>query len=132
MRQLLVALLTLVLITSALAYPSQHGFGIKEYDEFHDVLRLLQHEALPKNDLATIRARSKELIKLGNAIVKLGVPRGTNDDKVEAFKHGLEKFYNALTKYGTDAESGADADVKTSYLAVHDSFEELVEMLPTK
>jgi len=132
MKQLLVVLLTFISMTSALAFPAQHGFGIKEYDAFHDVLHSLQHEALPKNDLATIRARSKELINLGNAIVKLGVPKGTKADQVEAFKQGLEKFNSALTKYGTDAESGADADLKTSYLAVHDSFEELAEKLPRK
>jgi hypothetical protein len=132
MKQLFVALLVLVSMTAAFAYPLQHSFGIKEYDAFHDVLRPLQHEALPKSDFATIRAKSKELIKLGNAIVKLGVPRGTKADQVEAFKQGLEKFNNALTKYGTDCESGTDADLKTSYLAVHDSFEELVEMLPRK
>lgn len=107
-------------------------FSVKEYDEFHRVLHPLEHEALPKNDMATIRRRASELIKLGEAIVKLGVPAGTKSELVESFKKELEKFKDALSKYGSDAESGSDADLKKSYSAVHDSFEELVGMLPRK
>jgi hypothetical protein len=107
-------------------------FSVKEYDEFHRVLHPLEHEALPKNDMATIRRRAGELIKLGEAIVKLGVPAGTKSEYVENFKKELEKFKSALAKYGTDAESGSDTDLKKSYSAVHDSFEELVGMLPRK
>ena len=107
-------------------------FSVKEYDEFHRVLHPLEHEALPKNDMATIRRRANELIKLGEAIVKLGVPEGTKSESVENFKKELEKFKAALAKYGSDAESGSDADLKKSYSAVHDSFEELAGMLPRK
>ena len=80
--------------------------------------------------LATIRNSAKELITLGDAIVKLGVPAGTKEEKVESFKKGLEDFSKALFRYGADAESGSDANLKKSYEAVHESFEELAEMLP--
>ena len=35
-------------------------------------------------------------------------------------------------KFGADAESGTNADLKTSYSAVHDLFEDLAHMLPRK
>ena len=109
------------------------SFSVKEYHDFHEVLHHLQHEALPKNDMATIRNRAKELIGLGNKIVKLGVPKGTKTDDVEKFKTGLAAFKTSLSKYGADADkSGNDADLKTSYEAVHDTFEELAHMLPKK
>lgn len=122
-------LITFVLMTFA---PTGRAddFNVKEYDEFHRVLHQLQHEALPKNDMATIRSRAKELIKLGEAIVKLGVPEGTKPDQVEAFKAELKKFAEALAKYGADAESGLDTALKHSYSEVHESFEELAGMLP--
>jgi len=107
-------------------------FGVKEYDDFHRVLHHLQHDALPKNDIATIRNQAKDLIKLGTAIVKLGIPAGTKEANLEAFKKELDRFAKALEKYGVDAESGSDADLKTSYSAVHDSFEELAALLPRK
>ncbi len=116
----------------AFAVPNQHSIGVKEYDAFHDVLHPLEHEALPKNDFTTIRSRAKELIKLGDAIVKLGVPRGAKPEHVEAFKKELDKFAEALVKFGADAKSGTDTQLKTSYSAVHDSFEELVGMLPRR
>lgn len=121
-----------LIVLTAMSAPLQHGFGVKEYDEFHTVLHALQHEALPKGDIATIRARAKELIKLGDGITSLGVPAGTKAEKVEDFKKGLKRFSDSLVKYGTDAESSTDADLKTSYLAVHDSFEELADLLPRK
>jgi hypothetical protein len=111
---------------------ASEDFSVKEYDEFHRVLHPLEHEAIPKNDMATIRRRANELIKLGEAIVKLGVPEGTKAESVESFKTELAKFKEALSKFGSDAESGSDADLKKSFSAVHDSFEELVGMLPRK
>ena len=81
--------LALLLVVACLLIPvSAFGsdFSVKEYDEFHKVLHPLEHEALPKNDFATIRAKSGELITLGQAITKLGVPRGTKQEHVEEFK----------------------------------------------
>ncbi len=130
MRKLAISLLSAVLMLTFVALVQAESFGVKEYDDFHDVLHYLQHEALPKNDLATIRNRAEELVKLGDAIVKLGVPDKTKSDKVEAFKKELANFEKFLAKYSADAKSGSDADLKKSYEAVHESFEELAHMLP--
>ena len=122
-------------VTAALALSALllfGGFGVKEYDAFHDVLHPLEHEALPKGDFARIRAQAKELTKRGEAIVKLGVPNGIKAEKTEQFKKQLDEFSKALVKFSADAESGADADLKTSYSAVHDLFEDLAHMLPPK
>ncbi|HEU0253241.1 MAG TPA: hypothetical protein VFR12_09445 [Pyrinomonadaceae bacterium] len=106
------------------------GFGVKEYDAFHDVLHPLEHEALPKGDFAKIRSDAKELTKRGEAIVKLGVPKGIKAEQVEEFKKHMSDFTAALTKFSSAADSGTDADLKTSFSAVHDSFEEMAHMLP--
>lgn len=121
-------LLLVLLFTPA--YSLQHSFGVKQYDDFHHVLHPLEHEALPKNDFATIRARAGELVKLGQAITKLGVPTGTKAEHQEEFKKGLKKFREALSKFRSAAKSGTDAQLKTTYSAVHDSFEMLAGMLP--
>jgi hypothetical protein len=128
-RHATVALLLVVsCLISVTAFASD--FSVKEYDEFHNVLHPLEHEALPKNDFATIRARATELITLGQAITKLGIPRGTKQEHVEEFKKELKQFRTALTKFRSAAKSGTDQELKTSYSAVHDSFEMLAGMLP--
>lgn len=134
MKHLRIALASLsLLLLASFVFATQHGgSGVKEYDDFHAVLRVLQHEALPANDLKTIRSRAKELVKLGDPIIKLGVPQGTKEDKVEAFKQGLVKFSDALKKYDADAANGSDENLKNSYIAVHDTFEELADNLPRK
>lgn len=111
---------------------SDHGFSVKEYEHFHDVLHPLEHEALPNNDFKTIRAKAGELVTLGEAILKLGVPDGVEDKAVNEFKEWLRKFGEALVKFRTDAEGGTDGELKESYTAVHDSFEMLAAMLPRK
>jgi hypothetical protein len=108
------------------------GFGVKEYDAFHDLLHPLEHEAVPKGDFARVRSDAKELTKRGDAITKLGVPKGVKAEKVEEFKKQLNDFAAALVKFSSDAESGTDADLKTSFAAVHDLFEELAHSLPRK
>lgn len=116
----------------ALTFVIIGGFGVKEYDAFHDVLHPLEHEALPKGDFARIRSQAKELTTRGDAIVKLGVPNGIKEEKVEHFKKNLDAFAKALVKFSADAESAPDAELKTSYSAVHDLFEDLAHMLPPK
>lgn len=105
------------------------SFGVKEYDDFHDVLHPLEHEALPKNDFATIRARASELVSLGQAITKLGVPAGVKAQNREEFKKELKKFKEALTKFQKASKSGSDEQLKTTYTAVHDLFEMLAGKL---
>ena len=109
---------------------AQHGFSIPQYEQFHDVLHPLEHEALPKNDFRQIRNKANELVKLGKAIVAVGVPTGVKDEQKQEFSVGLRKFDKALAKFRTDAKSGSDAKLKVSYSAVHDSFEMLAGMLP--
>ena len=115
---------------AAMHEKEKHGFGLKEYDAFHDILHPLQHEALPQKDFNTIRAKAPELTAAGKAIVKLGTPKGVRQNAV--FTTELKVFNKALTKYTRDARSGDDAQLEASYRAVHDVFEELAGMLPRK
>lgn len=122
----------ILLLAMPAAVVAQHGFSVKQYEEFHDVLHPLEHEALPKNDFGRIRAQSGTLIKHGREIVKLGVPLGTAADQQAEFKKELAKFNSALNKFRTHVRRGSNSQLKTSYSAVHDSFEMLASMLPRK
>lgn len=127
---LIVSLLTLTMAIASAQPQPQHGFSVKQYHEFHEVLHPLQHDALPKGDFATIRARSGELLKHGRSIVKLGVPKGTQADKVPTFKKELKKFDKALSTFKSDVKTGSDEQLKKSYSEVHDTFETLADLLP--
>jgi hypothetical protein len=105
-------------------------FSVREYNLFHDVLHPLQHEALPKKDFKTIRARASELAARGRAIVRLGVPAGV-EDKAE-FAKELKGFDKALLRFKADARKPSDARLEASYTALHDAFEMLASLLPLK
>lgn len=111
---------------------ADHGFSVKEYEDFHHVLHPLQHEALPNNDFKTIRAKAPELVKLGEAIMNLGVPRTVEAKHTSDFKEWLGRFRAALSEFKRDARDGTDEQLRESYSAVHDSFEMLAGMLPGK
>lgn len=121
---------TVTSISSGALRALDEHFSVKEYNEFHDVLHPLQHDALPKKDFKTIRDRAGELTIRGDAIVKLGVPAGVSDPA--EFEKELKNFSDALGKYKTDAVGASDNKLEESYLAVHDSFEMLASMLPRK
>jgi hypothetical protein len=55
-----------------------------------------------------------------------------SDDKKEEFSKELDSFRQALNRFKSDAKSGADSQLITSYSAVHDKFEMLASMLPSK
>ena len=128
------------LLCSSLALMSVSGgsnrstsdFGVKQYDDFHDVLHPLEHEALPQKDWARIRSNAKEFVRRGRAIVKLGVPRGTAANNIAEFRKELKKFNAALAEFSKDARNGTDGKLEASFGSVHDSFEMLVGMLPRK
>lgn len=132
------SILSALLIFTALLLSSQlpltvsaaEGFSVKEYEEFHHVLHPLEHEALPRGDFKTIRAQAAELTRLGEAVVKLGVPAGVKAEHINDFKQELKRFEDALARFKQDAGAGTDAQLKESYSAVHDSFEMLVALLP--
>lgn len=121
-------ILTLGLLVSAAA-PPEH-FSVREYEEFHDVLHPLEHEALPKGDFKRIRAEAAELVRRGEAIVKLGTPAGVRQEHASEFGQGLKRFSDALVKFQQDAKDGTNDQLKESYSAVHDSFEMLAALLP--
>jgi hypothetical protein len=132
MKLLSLLVITLLSLLMPLAvYGSEH-FSVKEYNNFHDVLRPLQHEALPSKEWGRIRLNAGELVKRGKAIVKVGVPAGVTKEKAEEFRKELKKFNSALKKFNRDAKAGADGDLEASFAAVHDSFEMLAGMLPRK
>ncbi len=112
--------------------PLGEAFSVSEYESFHDVLHPLEHEALPNKDFTRIRSQAPELIRLGRAIVKLGVPKGTAQQHLNEFRSELERFAGALESFSTKAKSGSDNDLARSYSAVHDSFEMLAALLPRK
>jgi hypothetical protein len=109
---------------------SKHGFSVRQYGDFHDVLHPLQHDALPNKNFKEIRAKSALLLWRGRAIVRLGIPRGTSKRNQAEFAKELRKFSQSLARYNADARHGTDTQLEASFSAVHDSFEMLVAMLP--
>ena len=57
----LALLLSVVLLSPAVGV-AQHGFSVKQYEEFHEVLHPLEHDALPKKDFRRIRGKSSLLL----------------------------------------------------------------------
>ena len=111
---------------------AQEHFSVKEYNSFHDLLHPLEHEALPAKDFQRIRSNAADLVRRGEAIVRVGVPKATAERCREDFRKELKKFKSALSKLRRDAKRGNDAQLETSFSAVHDSFEMLAGMLPRK
>jgi len=132
MKLLSLLAVSLLLLLMPLAANGLEHFSVKEYNNFHDVLRPLQHEALPSKEWGRIRLNAGELVKRGKAIVKVGVPAGVTKEKAEEFRKELKKFNSALKKFNRDAKAGADGDLEASFTAVHDSFEMLAGLLPQK
>ena len=124
-----IALLATLTLFSLATAVSADEFSVKEYGEFHDLLRPLQHEALPAKDFKRIRENAAELVKRGQAIVQVGVPKGMSDNRVDGFRRQLEQFKDALNKFSGHAKSGSDEQLEASFSAVHDSFEMLAGML---
>lgn len=111
---------------------AEEHFSVREYNVFHDLLHPLEHEAVPAKDFQRIRTHAADLARRGDAIVRVGMPRATAERYREDFRKELKKFKNALSRLRKDAKRGTDAQLESSFAAVHDSFEVLAGMLPRK
>lgn len=108
-----------------------HGaFNNADFDRFHDVLHPLQHDALPKNDFATIRREAKRLVAAGRPLTRGFVPAGVTDSA--KFCEEMANFADALKRFDRDAKRKDDEAMKRSYIRVHDTFEEMAHMLPRR
>lgn len=121
-----ISILVFVVAVSPSISATQHGFTFKEYEQFHDVLHPLEHEALTQKDYPRIRSHAKELVRLGNAILELGVPQISRVP--EEMEKELKEFRKALSRFDRDAKRGSDSKLHRSYSAVHDSFEKLARL----
>ncbi len=134
LRSLLTFAAILILIFggtgASISAAEQHGFRLREYELFHDVLEPMQHEALPQGDFQRIRSMASELVTRGKAIVKLGVPQAPSAPRRE-FANTRRAFDKALARFSADAKKGSDARLKQSFTAVHDLFEKLADLVPT-
>jgi hypothetical protein len=126
---LLLSTAFLALVATSVA--AQHEFSLKAYDEFHDVLHPLEHEALPRKDFKRIRAKSGLLVKRGRAIVKGGAPNSMSQaqEQKRAFTKELKRFDIALSRFSSASRRGTNQQLKTAYSAVHDSYEMLAALL---
>jgi hypothetical protein len=127
----IVFVVTLFLLLTPAGAAEEH-FSVREYNVFHDLLHPLEHEAVPAKDFQRIRKHAADLARRGDAIVRVGIPRGTAERYREDFRKELKKFKTALSKLRKDAKRGTDAQLESSFAAVHDSFEMLAGMLPRK
>jgi len=106
------------------------AFNNTDFDRFHDVLHPLQHDALPKNDFATIRREAKRLVAAGRPLTRGYVPAGVTD--TAKFCEELANFADALKRFDRDAKRKDDEAMKRSYIRVHDTFEEMAHLLPRR
>jgi hypothetical protein len=123
-------LLSVSILYATTNAPIQHRFHIDQYDQFHAILHPLQHEALPQGDFQRIRSMANELVTRGKAIVMLKIPDAPKDDR-RKFAKKLKEFDQALVRFKTNAKSGNNTRLRKSYMAVHDSFEKLADLVPS-
>jgi len=128
----LTVLTLLLMLAPVTTGTAEEYFSVKEYNVFHDLLHPLEHEALPAKDFQRLRSNAAELVRRGEAIVRVGMPKGTAERYREDFSKELKKFKTALGKLRKHAKRGTDAQLEASFSAVHDSFEMLAGMLPRK
>jgi len=109
---------------------AEHNFGSVAFERFHDQLHPLQHDALPSADYKTMRERAAALVRAGQPLTKMRVPADM-PDRLAFLKHQKE-FTAALTRFRRAATRGTNEQLKTSFTVVHDSFEEMAQLLPRK
>lgn len=109
----------------------RHGaFNNVDFDRFHDILHPLEHEALPKNDFATIRREARRLVTAGRPLTRMVIPLGVED--TAKFCEEQARFSDALKRFDRDARKNDNAALKRSYTLVHDTFEEMAHLLPRR
>ena len=80
-----------VLMLTPVGATEEH-FSVREYNVFHDLLHPLEHEAVPAKDFQRIRTNAADLVRRGDAIVRVGMPKATAERYRADFRKELKKF----------------------------------------
>ena len=94
------------------------------YDRFDDLLRPLLYGAPPQKESRRIRRMSAEIVKVGEAIVRQGMPKARNQRHREKVRL-LRRFDRALTVFRTAARSHSDSGLERSLTALDEAFDDL-------
>ncbi len=97
-------------------------------DEYHRVLRPLMHQALPDEDVATLKENASALLKGAEKIAAVEIP-----SKFEAKKDELSNIINGLlskTKaFYETCQTGSDEEIMDTFRSAHDDYEALADIV---
>jgi len=101
---------------------------VKELDAFHELLHPLVHEAYPSKDFGTIRKALPNLITSATSLKNAAIPEGLV--KKSEFKKGSAKLLKELVALNKKKGKLSDEAFGKKFMEMHDTFEELMGMVP--
>ncbi|MFQ5771701.1 MAG: hypothetical protein ACE5HX_14300 [bacterium] len=103
--------------------------GLVEYmDEYHRVLRPLMHQALPDKDVAAFKENAPELLKCAEKVAAAEIPAKFAAKKAEV--ETLTKSILAKTKtFYEICQSGSEDEILDTFMAAHDEYEALADIV---
>ncbi len=101
--------------------------GVKELNAFHVLLHPLVHDAMPNKDYATVKDALPKLIESAQTLLKAQLPK-TIGPKKKTFRTETKKLLTQLTQLNRKKAELSDEQFEKNFAAMHETFEELMQM----
>lgn len=107
---------------------AEHIDLVQAMDEYHRVLRPLMHQALPEKDVNAFKENADELLRKAETLSEAEIPKkfAGQESRIDSLRSGI------LTKTQTFAETaktGSGDEIFDAFLAAHDEYEVLADLV---
>jgi len=103
---------------------------VSAMEKFHTLLRPLQHQAVPNNDIRAIQTNAGKLQTLAGQIQDASLP-----ESLKEYRQKIEKLtgelFEASKALNAESDTLSDEKILAKFATVHDHYEALAEVIYT-
>ncbi len=97
-------------------------------EKFHTVLRPLQHQAVPNNDVEAIKSEAQNLYELAEQVADATLPEALQNQS-ETVKEHQQNLVNAVKNLQEQIQTGSSDDIISAFSDVHNQYENFADAI---
>jgi len=97
-------------------------------EKFHTVLRPLQHQAVPNNDVEAIKSQAPHLHNLAEQVANSTVPEDLKEQSDAIHQH-QQDLVRRVRELQNQVESGSDEDILNAFSDIHTQYENFADAI---
>jgi len=97
-------------------------------EKFHTVLRPLQHQAVPNNDVETIKSQTSKLYSMAEQVANATIPEDLREQGDAIHQH-QQDLVGRVRELQNQLKNGTDEDILNAFSDIHTQYENFADAI---